>query len=505
MHASTFADTRAAPQAPGRLARLFAGLHAEEIRYCHWKGTEHLERGWSGASDVDLLFDVRRRLDLQRILAQCGFKRFSPRGPARIAGVEDYLGFDDDTGTLLHLHAHYRLVLAGDVGGPYFPPWDDAVLATRRFDERRETYVADPGIELVLLLLRAALDVPRIHRRDATLPAKRERERLWLLERVGPGEVEDWARRLLGEPAAATVVPLLGARPSAGALRRFRRAAAPRLNLHASSGPWDGLALRTSHRLARAAGAANRRWWRRPWALRRVDPAGGLVIAILGADGSGKSTLTRALSDWLSWKLDVYRVYHGSGSGSSSWLRWPMVIVLRLRNAFTGRRSRSGGAGAASQPQQRGRMRAARAAWGLALAWEKRGKLRRTWRARNRGLLVVTDRYPQDQVTGINDGPLLSHWSERRNPLLRWLAAWERTPYRWATYLPPDLVIKLEVDPRVAFERKAEDGMGLAQVARRVETVASLRYAPERTAQIDVNRPLPEVVLDVKRAVWERL
>lgn len=535
MHTTTQVDLQAAARAPGLLARLFAALHADDVRYCHWKGNEHVEAGWSGASDVDLLLDGRRRLELQGIFADCGFKRFDASEPARTPGVEDYLGFDADTGTLLHLHAHYRLVLGGDRAGPYFPQWEDAVLTSRCFDERHGLYVTDANLELLLLLLRVALEARGRRRSGRAMPARRLREHRWLLERTAPVQVEAWARRLLGEGAAAAVVPLMRANPSPDALRRFRRAAAPALRLQASHAAAGAAFRRALRRLARAVGAANRRWWRAPLALRRTDPAGGLVIAFLGADGSGKSTLVRELSTWLAWKLDVYRVYHGSGSGSASWLRWPLVAVLRLRNALTGRRSgtaaatappageapagRADGESAAARaavgasPQgeavpearRRKRLPVARAAWALTLAWEKRGKLRRSWRARNRGLLVVTDRYPQDQVEGFNDGPLLSHWREHRNPLLRRLAAWERTPYRWARDLPPDLVIKLEVDPRVAFERKAQDGMELAEVARRVDAVASLRYAPERTVVVDVNRPLSEVLLQVKRSVWDRL
>ena len=49
-----------------------------------------------------------------------------------------------------------------------------------------------------------------------------------------------------------------------------------------------------------------------------------------------------------------------------------------------------------------------RVVWALALAVEKRSKMRRARRARNRGMLVLCDRYPQTKILGFNDGPLLA-------------------------------------------------------------------------------------------------
>lgn len=44
---------------------------------------------------------------------------------------------------------------------------------------------------------------------------------------------------------------------------------------------------------------------------RKTLPRRGYAVAVVGADGSGKSTLTADLSKWLSWKLDVQGHYYG--------------------------------------------------------------------------------------------------------------------------------------------------------------------------------------------------
>ena len=45
--------------------------------------------------------------------------------------------------------------------------------------------------------------------------------------------------------------------------------------------------------------------------------------------------------------------------------------------------------------------------WATVLAIEKRNKLLSAHRGADRGLFVLTDRYPQDEILGFNDGPCL--------------------------------------------------------------------------------------------------
>jgi hypothetical protein len=168
----------------------------------------------------------------------------------------------------------------------------------------------------------------------------------------------------------------------------------------------------------------------------------------LGCDGSGKSTHAKTIAQWLSWKVDVVPIYLGSGDGHNSLLRWPLKLASNLlRKTVAGSASRIGTTRLRDPglKQYQHLMTVSRAIWALALAYEKRIKLRKATRARNRGMIVICDRFPQDQVMGFNDGPLLSHWLNHRSGLLRALARWERIPYRSARLYPPDLVIKLHV------------------------------------------------------------
>jgi len=147
---------------------------------------------------------------------------------------------------------------------------------------------------------------------------------------------------------------------------------------------------------------------------------------------------------------------------------------------------------------------AARVIWAVALAYERRGKLHTLTRARNRGLVVVCDRYPQNQFPDFNDGPMLRSWRDHPWRLLRGLAEWEGAPYRWAEHVVPDLVLKLHVRADVAQRRKPD--MALQDLERRAEAVRSLRFpGVTETVDIDADEPLEQVARRIRRCIWRKL
>jgi hypothetical protein len=119
-------------------------------------------------------------------------------------------------------------------------------------------------------------------------------------------------------------------------------------------------------------------------------------------------------------------------------------------------------------------------------------------------MIVICDRYPQNEFMGFNDGPRLNHWSQHRSPILRALANWEHAAYREATLHAPDLVMKLHVTPEVAARRKPD--MPREVLPRKAQAVKSLRFPPEtHVVDIDSDQSLEQVLQHVKQAIWERI
>ena len=499
---------------------LLSGLHGAELAYCHWKSNEHLGAAVEGLTDLDVLVDRGRDSDLQRILAESGFKRFAAPPLRAYPAVEDYLGFDHDSGRLVHLHLHYQLTLGQRHLKGYRLPWESRLLATRVFDQGYGIYVADPAIELVLLLVRAALKLRARDRLRIRSNGKRQRDTVdlgrefaWLRAKVDDAAVRETARSLLGPAADEPLRRLLADPMAPSALTAFEAVVRPALRRHRTYGRLEAPLRAWLRELHWLTDAVNRRYLHRPLPLRRVSPRGGTVIVLLGSDGAGKSSLAQTLVAWLGVKLDALPIYFGSGDGPSAFYRLPLRLAHRLLRPVLSRgrtpqpfhEEDRAGPLAPAPASVAGILRAAaRVPWALALSYEKRGKLRRMIRARNRGMMVICDRFPQADVAGFNDGPLLGHWREHSWRFCRALAAWEGRPYAAAALDPPDLVIKLMVSPEVALVRRRD--MSLEGVVRRVRAVRSLQFpATTRVVELSGDLPLDEVALVAKRLVWDEI
>jgi hypothetical protein len=470
------------------------------IRYCLWKGSFHLEDSLDGRSDLDVLVDAAQLNDAQAILLRLGCR------PGRVApardevGVEDFLGIQPETRQMVHFHMYSRLIAGEGHHHRFRLPWERHVLDTRT--EIGDVYVADPAVEAALLLIRSSLRLTWVGRSLMSLgfDAGVVEQLDWLLDKTEPKEVLTTVRSWLGGSVERLVKTCVMEGPTPRHLAALRVAVADALASQSSVSGLRSVTRRWWRTFSWARRGVYRRFLERPVFLGRRGRGGGVLVAVIGADGSGKSTLARDLRTWFAPKLDVVYLYMGSGDGPSSLIRWPMRVVHRtvLRAGHDEHRK------ALFERRHPGMLGAAKTVWALALAREKERKLRKAMVARNRGLLVICDRYPQLQFSGQNDGPFLRSWRSSASPLRRYLAAVEGRPYQLSARFVPDLVLRLNVDEAAASSRRPELDPGYLR--RRIELVHSLRFDGSLfgVVDIDATRPYPRVFADAAEAIWSR-
>lgn len=500
----------------GLVRELFTRLHAEDVLYCHWKSNEHLRQSMLGLTDFDLLFDRRSHPALARILAELEFKRFSAVPSRAYPGIEDYLGMDRATGTLVHLHVHYRLTLGERYIKGYRLPWEETLLAERVFDEREELFTADPALEALLLVTRMVLKI-RVRDRIASWMGRPYfvggalRELRWLAERLSAERLVEQARPLVGDAAARRLgAVVFASAPSMRQLVAFRECIAPALAERRTYGASEAR-LRRWGREWRAI-LARRTFGQRREPAKRVSPRGGLFVALVGPDGAGKSTHACEAGKWLGGKLDVALTYGGSGTGSAGLPRRALKGLGRMVRRQPTRDPAGELDERAARQEERGTemvfrwsvRNVGRVLTAMALDRERRARLTRARRLTNMGMIVLSDRYPQSQFLGFNDGPWLAAWTDRGPLIVRWAARRERATFLLAEASPPDLVVKLLVPFDVAAARKRDTPP--SQLRRKIAAVRALRFpSATRVVEIDAEAPLADVLLSVKRAIWEHL
>ncbi|MCC6872927.1 MAG: hypothetical protein IT378_01360, partial [Sandaracinaceae bacterium] len=288
------------------LLSVVRALEAQGVLFCYWKSSLHLGEALAGEKDFDLLVDPPEAALVRGLLRREGLK------PARpgvvLPGEEHWVGYEPSDGRLRHVHLQFEIhagtppvyelvlpwrehLLSHVIGGPYGVP------------------VLEPSLEAALLLARVLVE-PK-HWTRGELRAQSERDLELLLERAVCERARAHLAALLGseEVASRILDAPMQARPHAARhiTRRWARVGPARLRALVGAHQARSLAVGVAGRLS--GWAASR--IRPPTALRRPD--GGLIVAIVGADGSGKSTQSERVRHWLSEAYEVEQAYLGRG------------------------------------------------------------------------------------------------------------------------------------------------------------------------------------------------
>lgn len=485
------------------IEKLIRTFDERGITYCHWKSNEHLAEALAGETDLDVLFDPAQRIQLEMVLDECGLKRFRSTPLMQYNAIEDFIGFDKETAKIWHLHTHYRMTLGEKhLKGYTVTPWGKLILDNRRKDDLG-IYCSAIEDELIMLLVRMSM---KLRWRDCGRGIGKDdrKEMSWLLERADKTAIENRAKQFVGEKAAMEIVRLTnkGELSKKSQLNKLRKLLLNELKIYTGYSSIGSRWMRHKREWFWLVGGVKRRMGINSYvANRRVSPNGGNVIAFLGCDGAGKSTTLAYIKKELNKKLDVCTVYFGSGDGSSSLLRKPMKMVAK----------KVGGKGLGHSVEKEYKEKKkvslksrfyslAKVLWAVTLAKEKKAKIKDQTKARNNGLIVLTDRYPQTLFAGCSDGPLLSKYEDKG--LMGRIAAWEHRVYASAAMNPPDLTVKLIVPTEVAIERKPE--MTAEEIETKKKIVMGLNLS-NNTLVVDTSRPFEETRAEILEAIWNIL
>lgn len=206
------------------------------------------------------------------------------------------------------------------------------------------------------------------------------------------------------------------------------------------------------------------------------------LIAVVGSDGSGKSTLSADLLAHIQKTRAAESGYLGLGSGEQGRRigRWP-IIGPPLHRFLDGIADRLREPGEPIPGYLAAR-------YALNKSKKRRAKFDALLDQRRAGKVIVTDRYPQLEVPGLHDGPILA--GRATTPRLAAMQAEERALYAEMAVYKPTLVVRLHVDVDTVMLRKPDHDRAL--ITRKVETVPLLTFNGAPIVDIDATIPYTE-------------
>lgn len=219
------------------------------------------------------------------------------------------------------------------------------------------------------------------------------------------------------------------------------------------------------------------------------------VIAIIGSDGSGKSTLSQDLLahfQSLQQQQNVELIYLGQSSGNIAiWIK-SIPFIGGVFGRFLEKKAARSHEKKESPPDN-----ATVIVIYLLSLWRAH-KFRRMLSLSKQGNVVLTDRYPQAQILGFHfDGPGLT--ADHASSLLgKKLAAREYRLYQWMASHRPSLVIRLNIDAETAHARKPDHK--LSSLRAKTEAIPKLHFNGAKILDLSSLDPYQLVLENAKRA-----
>lgn len=483
---ATLSEPVKSPAASGGLLEQVAqALDRAGISYCQWKGHWSAHRWSRGYGDVDLLVDHDAVAEFRTTVGRLGFKLAHPSGERQIPAVEHYFGFDPEVPQVLHLHVHYRLLLGEYWKRIYRIPVERQIL--EQSVPGQPFRVPSPTHTFLIFVLRMML-------RQVGRPFLSAHDR-WLggiqvpLASLEAASDTGKLTQLLEQHLPPLDLPFFErcVRSLDGQSDWVDRFLLPwqlhlKLRAHVRRPPVSSMVTALVEKLLPFAIAS------RLADARMLPSGGGLVLGLIGGDGSGKSTCARELLSWLAPAFPTMRAH--LGNPPKSLLTLIVGAALKLERAV-----------------ERGLHRSPKAGSYLELlrhVCTARDRYRLYQRARRfavAGGIAVCERYPV-APTYVHVAPAIPGLiSKEAGWLAHKLCGLEASYYD--CILPPDALFVLALDPEVAVLRKPEEPADY--VRARGRTIRETDWSAAGAHLVDASQPLPNVLRELKTTIWSIL
>lgn len=464
---------------------LFKAFNDHKLVYCHWKSNEHLDASFKGQTDFDVLFEGSQRKLIKDIFTQNGFFLFTAPYNRQYSEIEDYIAIDNELNSVIHFHTHYQLKIGSSGLKQYRYAIEDKIFSSITYSDTYGCYLIDPAIEFTLLILRLSLKIKKDWQSGFITNKEIEnsnRELQWLKERVSFEALFKVIEELKIPYSRERVFdiyqngfqfdPLIALSLKKENIPALQKKKAFALAIE----KYSKILYFQYGRIARKSGLSY-------VAKQRTKKNDGFCIAILGSDGSGKSTQLKELQAIFSKKIDVATFYLGSNKGSKSKVRKVLENIHSKKIVLSNKLLRD----------------VIVLLIAFTAAFEKTNRINKAYKLKKKGVLIIFDRFPQNETYGYNDGPLLKKMTNSKNIIFRKLGEFEKKLYTPPLIKYPNVIFKLIAKPELLAERR---NMTIEEISKKQGSIIALSYNNSpKIVTIDANQKIEAVTSDILKEI----
>jgi thymidylate kinase len=232
---------------------------------------------------------------------------------------------------------------------------------------------------------------------------------------------------------------------------------------------------------------------------RRRLPYGGMLVAVLGIDGSGKTTAVERLEKDFAVQINVTRVFLGNGKSGSSWFRRILFFIFGARARWKAHRKMR----RSDSKTEKRNVPWYYLLWMCLCLFDKRKNLASALSGRANGTLVLSDRWPQSQIKNNHDGPRIYGMGKVKG-FTAFVAGREHSLLKKVEMIPPDIIFRLIVSPDTAMKRKPGE-FTYEEAKRNMGFMCQIEWPQSLVVDVDAEQSCEEVHNRIATIIWKHL